>query len=415
MFSFEKNIPILMLGDVEKCLKNIPDETISCIVTSPPYWNLRDYENDGQIGQEKTADEYIEKIVNISKEFLRILKKDGALFLNIGDTYVDKGLQMIPQRIAAKMISEINISQNNKKIGWLLRNQIIWFKPDHMPSPVKCRFTNTYEVIYFFSRNDWEKDLFFNIDAIRIPYKTEQNLFDAENDFPEILSVEEYRKLLPRINEKNGQINYNGKFKNNEKNIGASPGGRNSVSGIRYVLKRKVELEQKVVAEYLRGFREKINVSVKELEEMFGYKYTVSHWFRTDKGGSLPSPKDWLKLKEILHFDEKFDSAMTEVHYVLQTIRQHPNGKNPGDLWTIQCAKNIDGHFAVFPEEIPRQAILACCPEDGIVLDPFAGSGTTGKVAKELNRKCLLIEIQENFVNLIEKRCGKIKILKMKK
>ena len=150
--------PILLIGDVLDCLKKIPSETISTIVTSPPYWNLRDYYVKGQIGMEKTPEEYIDKMVEVSKELLRVLKKDGAYFLNVGDTYIDKGLQMIPQQIAQKMIGEVKTrGNNNKKIGWLLRNQIVWYKSNHMPSPAKTRFTNTYELIYFFTRDDWEK------------------------------------------------------------------------------------------------------------------------------------------------------------------------------------------------------------------------------------------------------------------
>ena len=142
------NIKIgLMIDDVLEAIKKIPDKSISTVVTSPPYWNLRDYKDNRQIGNEKNPLEFVNKIALVGKEILRILKDDGAYFLNIGDTYVDQSLQMIPQKIAIKMQEQ----------GWLIRNQIIWYKPNHMPSPVKNRFSNTYEVIYFFTKNDWEK------------------------------------------------------------------------------------------------------------------------------------------------------------------------------------------------------------------------------------------------------------------
>lgn len=428
----DDNIPLVLLGDVMQGLKKIPSESISCIVTSPPYWNLRDYYIEGQIGQEKTPEEYITKMVEISKEVLRVLKKDGAYFLNIGDTYIDKGLQMIPQRVAYRMINEVEIIRKKKRIGWLLRNQIIWYKPNHMPSPVKTRYSNTYEPIYFFTRNDWEKQVYFNLDAIRIPYKsTEENhnlnqlnlgfnnsgLCEREKNnnvgFPEELSEEDYKKLLPQIEKKNKELNYNGKFKGHEKNVGASPGGRSSITGIKYVKKRKVELPQNVICDYLRQWREKKGISVKEIDEKLGYNYTAGHWFRKDAGGSLPTPEDWIKLKKLLGFDDKYDREMTEVHYVLQTIRQHPKGKNPGDVWEMKCAKLGKTHFSVFPEELPQNAILACCPPNGIVLDPFAGSGTTGKVAKELNRKSILIELQPQFLEIIKERCGDVKVIKL--
>ncbi|MEW6685197.1 MAG: DNA methyltransferase [Candidatus Edwardsbacteria bacterium] len=401
-------IPLVLVGDVLHWLKRIPSESISCIVTSPPYWNLRDYYVGGQLGHEKTPDEYIEKLLEVSKELLRVLKKDGAYFLNIGDTYIDKGLQMIPQRLAYRMINEIKISGKNKrKIGWLLRNQIIWYKPDHMPSPAKTRFTNTYEPIYFFTRDDWEKEVYFDLDKVRIPYKS-----DWENNgigLPLELSESEYYKLLPEIEKKNRQIGYSGKFKGHEINVGASPGGRSSITGIKYIKKRKVELPQEVICNYLREWRKKRNVSVNEIDDNLGYSYTAGHWFRKDAGGSLPTPEDWLKLKKILGFDDKYDKEMTEMHYVLQVIRKHPQGKNPGDLWEMKTAKFNNNHFAVFPEDLPRKAILCCCPPDGIVLDPFAGSGTTAKIARELNRKSIMIELQPKFVEIIRERCSEIR------
>jgi len=367
----------LLIGDVIEQLNRIPDKSISVVVTSPPYWNLRDYEVENQIGKEKSPQEYVEKMIKVGDEILRILRDDGAYFLNVGDSYVDKNLQMIPSRIAIGM-------QNR---GWLLRNQIIWYKPDHMPSPVKTRFSNTYESVFLFTKNDWEKKVRFDIDAIRIPHKTQGEIQKPKGDA------------------------YNGKFRGNEKNIGASPGARMSVSSEKYTLKRKKELPLNIICDYLRYWREKRKIGVQEIDKILRYKHTAGHWFRKDAGGSLPLPDDWMKLKKILNFDAQYDKEMTETHLVLQVVQNHPNGKNPGDLWRINTAKTGYEHFAVFPEEIPRMAIKSCCPPEGIVLDPFAGSGTTGKVAKELGRKSILIELQSDFVKIIKKRCGEIEVL----
>lgn len=369
--------PLVLIGDVIEQLRRIPDKSISVVVTSPPYWNLRDYEANGQIGQESNPEDYVKHIVEVGNELIRVLRDDGAYFLNIGDTYIDKNLQLIPARVAIGM-------QEN---GWLLRNQIIWYKPDHMPSPVKSRFSNTYEPIFFFTKNDWEKGVYFDIDSIRVPHKTSNNI------------------QLPKGNK------YNGKFNGNEKNVGASPGARMSISEERYTIKRKIELPQEVVVDYLKQWREKKGITIKQIDELLRYSHTAGHWFRKDAGGSLPSPEDWIKLKRILGFDDKYDKEMTETVKVLQVVQNHPKGKNPGDFWSINTAKTAYKHFAVFPEDIPRMAIRACCPFDGIALDPFAGSGTTGEVARELNRKAILIDIQKKFIPLIKKRCGEINVL----
>lgn len=381
------NIPLILVGDVIEKLKQIPPHSISCIITSPPYWKMRNYEIEEQIGQEETFEEYVQRLVEVSKELFRVLKKDGSYFLNIGDTYIDQGLQMIPSRVALGM-------QNN---GWLLRNIIVWYKPNHMPSPFKNRFTSTWEPIFFFTKNDWEKKCYFDIDKIRSLHLTKEERKD------------EKQLSFDNIKLRNHNNNYNGKFKGHEENKGASPGARQSLNGESYTLKRKYEVDQNEIADYLKKWRIKRNITVKEIDKRLGYAHTAGHWFRKDAGGSLPLPEDWKKLKEILKFDDRYDRQMTETHYILQTVSQHPNGKSPGDIWAMRTAKLTEEHFAVFPEELPRRIIQSCCPEDGIVLDPFAGSGTTGKVAKDLGRKSILIELQPKFINIIKKRCGNIK------
>ena len=102
---------------------------------------------------------------------------------------------------------------------------------------------------------------------------------------------------------------------------------------------------------------------------------------------------------------------MLKEYKYLQSVESHPKGKNPGDLFIANTAKSKYKHFAVFPEEIPELAIKSCCPENEFVLDPFAGSGTTGVVANRLNRKCILIEVQKDFAKIIKERIKDIKIL----
>jgi len=396
-----KNItPLVLIGNVINRLKNLPDKSINVIITSPPYWSQRDYGVKDQIGNEKTAEEYIEKMLKVADELKRVLADNGAYFLNIGDKYIEKNLQMIPFKLAIEM----------QKRGWALRNIIIWHKTNAMPSSLKDRFSNTYEPIFFFVKNPdnyLTPDYYFNLDTIRIPSKTE-----FKTDLPLTLSVEEYNKI--KLNRKS---DYEGKFKNTPKiNLGASPGARLSVSGEFYSKQRVYdigeELELKII-NLLRYYRKIKGISTKDIDKYFGYKDTAGHWFRLDKGGrALPKPEDWYKLKELLGIKEtEYDEIMTKEHYVLQTVKPNPLGKNPGDVWDIPTAKIKESHFAVFPEELPRRIILSACPKNGIVLDPFVGSGTTLKVAMELNRKSIGIELQKNYIKIIKKRCGTIKIL----
>lgn len=414
--------PIVIIGDVIEKLKMLPDKSINCIVTSPPYWGQRDYGTKGQIGNEKTPEEYIKKMLDIANELKRVLIDGGVYFLNIGDKYIDKNLQMIPFRLAIEM----------QKMGWAIRNVLIWRKTNAMPSSIKDRFSNTYEPIFLFVKNPdnyLKPEYYFDLDSVRITHKTnvnkkeknpEQKTLLAEEsnqklELPLILSIEEYEKWKDKIS--NNENGYNGKFKNTNKiNLGASPGARLSVNGEFYSRQRKNKIDSGLELEiihFIKNYRKRAGISTKEIDKIFGYKDTAGHWFRTDRGGRcLPKPEDWSKLKEILKIkDDKYDEIMTEEHYVLQTVKPHALGKNPGDVWDFATGKSQDSHFAIFPEELPRKVIMACCPINGVVLDPFAGSGTSLKVAKELNRKSMGIELQKDYLSIIKKRCGKIKIL----
>lgn len=394
-------LPLILEGDVLENMKNIPDCSISLVVTSPPYWNLRDYDVSGQIGQEDTPEEYINNLAKITLELRRIMRKDGCFFLNIGDTYYNGNLQMIPSKLVLEM----------QKQGWKLRNFIVWYKPNHMPSPVENRFSNTWEPIFFFVKNGESKKYYFNLNEVRIEHKT---IEEKRSNLPETLSIDEFNNLKDKLGLKlvpgNGE-NYSGKFKDTKKiNLGASPGARSVVSGKYYSLQRKCNIDDELkfdIIKYLRRYREEKNISPKEIDSLFNYKDTAGHWFRLDESGSsLPKPEDWLMLKQILKFDDKYDQILCEQHYVLQTVKSHPLGKNPGDMWAISTGRLKDAHFAVFPEELPKRIIKACCPKDGIVLDPFAGSGTTGKAAMELGRRSILIELNPDYIEIIKSRCN---------
>jgi len=389
------NEPLILIGDVIEKLRLLPDDSINCIITSPPYWDQRDYNIKNQMGSEKTPEEYINKILEVTNHLRRVLKRDGSFFLNIGDKYINRNLAMIPEKLTIKM-------QEN---GWMLRNKIIWHKPNHMPSSIKNRFSNTWEPIFFFIRNDCKRKYYFDLDSVRIAHITNGDN-GKKNNLPKYIDEKTYERYYSHLSPKNKEkINYNGKFKNQVKNLGASPGARQSVNNVFYSKQRKYEVDSYEICSYLKNWKKKIGISTKDVDKYFGYKDTAGHWFRTDESGrSLPSPEDWFKLKNLLKFDNKYYRIMTKTHYVLQSVEYHPKGKNPGDMWDINTDKLKEAHFAIFPEDLPRKIIAACCSEGGIVLDPFAGSGTTGKVAKELNRKSIMIDLNPEYKKMMKKR-----------
>ena len=167
----EKFTNKIIHGDSLEVLQTLPGESIDCVVTSPPYWALRDYGVPGQLGLESTFNEYISKLCDIFDEVKRVLKKEGTCWVNIGDTYVGSGFGAggkhhflsdqalknptkfagLPNKSLCQIPSRFAIEMCNR--GWILRNEIIWHKPNCMPQSVKDRFTVDFEKIFFFVKS----------------------------------------------------------------------------------------------------------------------------------------------------------------------------------------------------------------------------------------------------------------------
>ncbi|WP_140117713.1 DNA-methyltransferase, partial [Vibrio parahaemolyticus] len=232
---------------------------------------------------EESPEEYIEKLRGIFKECYRVLKNDGTLWLNLGDKYIDGRQLGLPWRVAFEIMKD----------GWLLRNDIIWHKPNAMPTSVKNRLTVDHEYLFFFSKQ--KNKYYFDQDSIR-----EEHITFSENS----------------------------KMK----------GGRNH----------------------------------------FG-----------KKGGTPEEGKN--KGSVNLH-NGRWDQAF------------HPKGRNKRTVWNVSLSKFRGAHFAVFPEKLIEPCILAGCKPEGVVLDPFSGSGTTAMVANKLNRKFIGIELNTEYIKISLKR-----------
>ena len=143
----------IIVGDVRTSLSSIPDGSVQTCITSPPYWGLRDYGNDGQLGLESTPDEYVASMVAVFAEVWRVLADDGTLWLNLGDSYSPakldsaglkhKDLVGIPWRLAFALQAD----------GWYLRQDIIWQKPNPMPESVRDRCTKSHEYLFLLTKS----------------------------------------------------------------------------------------------------------------------------------------------------------------------------------------------------------------------------------------------------------------------
>jgi len=171
-----------LIGDALKILKKIPSNSIQCVVTSPPYWGMRDYGSIDEIGAEPTIDEYLNDLSNIFNEINRVLKADGLLWLNIGDTYTSgnrkyraqdkknpaRGMQSRPDTPKGLKPKDLiglpwRLAFLLQKDGWYLRSDIIWYKPNAMPESVKDRPNRNHEYIFMFSKSE---KYFFNQDSL---------------------------------------------------------------------------------------------------------------------------------------------------------------------------------------------------------------------------------------------------------
>ncbi len=147
----------LMCGDARDQLDSVPAKSVQCVITSPPYFNLRDYGVPGQIGHEATPAAYANALVDVFHGIRRVLRDDGTVWLNIGDKYDKKQLLGIPWRVAFAFQQD----------GWLLRSEIIWSKPNAMPHSVRDRVTVAHEQVFLFTK---QASYYYDIDAIREPH-----------------------------------------------------------------------------------------------------------------------------------------------------------------------------------------------------------------------------------------------------
>jgi len=437
----------IICGDALTELKKLSDNSIDCIVTSPPYWGLRNYNVEGQIGLEPTLEEYLEKLLQITAELKRILKPSGTMFWVHGDCYGGSGTGAYknpPKEIKSKEIYHLPYDSNPEirrkgEIGkclmlqnvrllirmideqrWILRNILIWYKPNHMPSPTRDRFTNSYEPVFYFVKS---KRNFFDLDSIRVPIKQvsiermQRGVSDHHKytNFPEMGGGGGLNKPRPNIkrtthypeetaeNFGSPRARYWRKLKEIQKYSG-SPGRRAQLNMLEDKLTTQVKKRLKDVGDYLKMQLKSANLSTQDLSELTGLRETtIAHYFRTDASGqALPDRKIWDILKPLLNLGDYDEYIDEEIKNALP--QPHPLGKNPGDVFFVSTKPFKESHFAVFPEELITPFIIAGCPENGIVLDPFMGAGTTGVVALKLNRNFVGIELNPEYIKIAEKR-----------
>jgi DNA modification methylase len=330
-------LPLVLGGDAFAVLKEIPDASIDCAMTSPPYWGKRVYENGG-IGLEPDYREFVKGLATIFCELKRALKPQGSFWLNLGDSYQNKGLVGIPWRVAFELTDHQ---------GWILRNSVIWNKVKSGMDNTKDRLGNVHENLFHFVKQ--AKGYYYNADAIR--------------------SKPRAAKIV------NGSV------------ISAT-----GVSGVRY--KRQIDLSTGLTPQQKAEACRDLD---KMLADMAAGKVSDFRMIIRSQQRATHSDKERVsgRAKELR--DKGF-----------YFLRYHPSGSKPTDVWDImpEDTQKRESHFAPYPVDLCRLPILATCPQEGIVLDPFCGTGTTLLAARDLGRKSVGIDISRHYLELAEERCA---------
>ena len=342
-------------GDCIEGMRNIPDQSVNCCVTSPPYFGLRDYGHEGQIGLEETPEQFVAKLVDVFREVKRVLKSDGTLWLNLGDSYAGSGKGANPDGSVHKSAlngkqgthkgtteglkkpqkaHEIGLKQKDligipwmvafalRADGWYLRQDIIWHKPNPMPESVTDRCTKSHEYIFLLSKS---QKYYYDHEAIKQP-------------MAEVSAARMDRGVS-----------------DDHKNINGAPGQTpHSLNAPRANVKMKA----------VGGAKHKNLESNGQANHSF-------HKTRNEKG------EEW-----------QSESGMA----------------NKRSVWTVTTKPYSEAHFATYPPDLIVDCIKAGCPEGGIVLDPFMGAGTTALVSRKLHRQYVGFELNPEYIRIAKNR-----------
>jgi DNA modification methylase len=365
----------------------LADQSVQCIVTSPPYWGLRDYGVAGQLGSEATPDLFVASMVQVFREARRVLRDDGTLWLNLGDSYVSTTTSSVGSKMALGGGRKNQMAGLHRpdKTGFGLDEKnligIPWrvafaLQADGAASPAHMRdtarmieaITASYE-----SRDEWPERIRAEVERLEREYRDAQKggwylrsdiVWAKSNPMPESVRDRptrsyEYIFLLT----KKPRYYYDAEA---VREPAKQWGGRAAT----------FDRSGNDVADHVIPGQAK-----------------AQHRPRTDKQRG----------------HSRRHAGFNDRWHAMEKEEQMANGRNRRDVWTIPARPALDGegvsHFAAFPPDLVKPCILAGCPAGGIVLDPFAGTGTTVYTAERLGRRGVGLELNPEYARLARKNC----------
>jgi len=370
-------------------IKLIDDESIDCIITSPPYWGLRDYGDAEQWGLEPDFHDYLDKMMLLMEELRRVMKPTATCWVNLGDTYAGGRAHSdwsgADDRFKSKAMKDGRFSSIKKNHieaksqygipqrfytmciddGWVARNWVTWMKNNSMPFSGTDRLKNMTEPVMFFAKS---QKYYFDLDPVR---KKDHPFFSGAK-----------RKPV----DKAGQT---GLFEDepvwleeegNKRDDNPYPNGP-PLHGIHRHRADARKQDNTLLADgkpdpTKKGFNDRWKN--RKFASGDGYNNSTNQTMNERCTGG-------------------FDNVTGE-------YLGNPKGANPGDVFQINTKPTKEAHFATFPVDLPKTILKMACPPDGIVLDPFFGSGTTGIAAEELGLKWVGIELNAEYVEIARKR-----------
>lgn len=348
----------VLIGDCIESMRTLPDKSVQMCVTSPPYYGLRDYGVDGQIGLEETPAEFIARLVEVFREVRRVLRDDGTAWVNMGDSYASKpngplGLgghttdapHVAVRTANARRSSQIPMGFKHKDLmgmpwrlafalqddGWYLRQDIIWHKPNPMPESTRDRCTKAHEYIFLLSKS---RRYHCDMTAIREPAI-----------------------------------------------YGATPSGVGFGHGFDAVTKPRATVPTGWDTSIGDGAHGAFHKEGAERARRDSFKRDGSKREQAIPGQAVGT-----------HRPDREESSWDVAT------------RNKRSVWTVATHAFKEAHFATFPPDLIRPCILAGAPLGGTVLDPFGGAGTTAVVAMQEGRKSILCELNPEYAAMAERR-----------
>lgn len=383
-----QNVKILV-GDALERLSELPDESVHCVVTSPPYWGLRDYGTNGQLGLEATLEEHVERMVGVFREVRRVMRHDATLWLNYGDSYaassrkegghdfVDGEKKRLNEQKGTVWASGLRHGLKPKDLvgmpwrvalglqadGWYLRSDIIWHKPNPMPESVRDRPTKSHEHMFLLAKS---KKYYYDADAVREPH----------------VEPERSTGRLESMGTKDIDAGVNGGFGlKGTKPRQYNPAGRNlrdvwtiathSFKGAHFATFPPKLVEPCIKA----GTSEEGCCSI-----CGAPRYRV-----TDRVGGPPKGDHRLRSDGVLGGKTAHSTGTLAGSHLSNVYKKYGYAKVKTVGWRSDCE---------------HDAIAVACT----VLDPFGGAGTVGLVANRLGRSALLIELNKDYAEMARKR-----------